>query len=170
MPREGICVVNDLVRGDVEFEWAREADHVIQRANGTCLYHLATVVDDHDFEITHVIRAEEHLPNTPRQKFIIEQLGWQPPRYAHVPYVAEPGSKSKLSKRKIPKYLKNPDFKKLYDHGVGIANQVGIELDPDSFNPVLVDFIAKSATCPRRSSTTCSLGMVARRQDGRLQP
>ncbi len=64
IPREGTLVIDDLVRGRVEFEWAREQDHVIQRADGTCLYHLASVVDDFDFQITHVIRAEEHLSNT----------------------------------------------------------------------------------------------------------
>ena len=76
MPREGKLVINDQVRGQVEFEWAREQDHVIQRADGTCLYHLASVVDDYDFEITHVIRAEEHLSNTPRQIFIAQSLGY----------------------------------------------------------------------------------------------
>ena len=52
MPREGTLVIDDLVRGRVEVEWAREQDHVIQRADGTCLYHLANVVDDYDFQIT----------------------------------------------------------------------------------------------------------------------
>ena len=75
MPREGTLVLDDLVRGRVEFDWAREQDHVIQRADGSCLYHLASVVDDHDFEITHVIRAEEHLSNTPRQVFIARGAG-----------------------------------------------------------------------------------------------
>ena len=70
--REGNLVMRDLIRGDVEFEWAAEQDHVMQRADGSCLYHLATVVDDHDFEISHVIRAEEHLSNTPRQIFIAQ--------------------------------------------------------------------------------------------------
>ena len=69
-------MIDDLIRGRVEVDWAREQDHVIQRADGTCLYHLANVVDDYDFEITHVIRAEEHLSNTPRQVFIIQSLGY----------------------------------------------------------------------------------------------
>ena len=76
MPREGSCVLQDLVRGTVEFAWGEEADHVIQRADGSFLYHLANVVDDHDFGITHVIRAEEHLSNTPRQVFIAQALGY----------------------------------------------------------------------------------------------
>ena len=57
MPREGFCEFNDHIRGDMKIEWASEQDHVIQRADGTCLYNLANVVDDHDMKITHVIRA-----------------------------------------------------------------------------------------------------------------
>ncbi|QGJ70540.1 Glutamate--tRNA ligase [Planctomycetales bacterium 10988] len=148
MPREGECKFHDLVRGDVSFPWKSEQDMVIQKADGSCLYHLATVVDDHDFEITHVIRAEEHLPNTPRQIFIAQGLGYDLPEYAHVPYVAEPGSKSKLSKRKIRKYLKNPDFKKLYDQGEVIAQQIGLEITSDDFNPVLVDFYREVGFLP----------------------
>ena len=74
-------------------------------------------------KITHVIRAEEHLSNTPRQIFIAQGLGYPLPEYAHVPFVAEPGSKNKLSKRKIAQYLKNPDFKKVYEHGKAIADR-----------------------------------------------
>ena len=121
MPTAGTLVLDDLVRGRVEFDWAREQDHVIQRTDGTCLYHLASVVDDHDFEITHVIRAEEHLSNTPRQVFILEALGYPRPIYAHLPFVAEPGSRTKLSKRKLDKYLKNRDFAQLVEHGRKIA-------------------------------------------------
>ncbi len=140
MPRTGECRFRDLVRGDVCFQWNQEQDHVIQRADGSCLYHLASVVDDHDFEITHVIRAVEHLSNTPRQIFIAQGLGFAPPQYAHLPYVAEPGSSTKLSKRKLNKYLKHPDFKNLYQHGVRIAELIGHPTDADSFNPVLVEF------------------------------
>ena len=113
---------------------------MIQRADGTCLYHLATVVDDHDFEITHVVRAVEHLSNTPRQIFIAQSLGYSLPQYAHIPFVAEPGSKNKLSKRKIDKYLNNKDFKRLYQSGASVAERIGQEVDPSTFNPVLVDF------------------------------
>jgi len=86
MPREGELVLQDLIRDEVRFSWAREQDHVIQRADGSFIYHLATVVDDHDMQISHVIRAEEHLPNTPRQIFIAEQLGYPRPQFAHLPY------------------------------------------------------------------------------------
>ncbi|MGQ9607131.1 MAG: glutamate--tRNA ligase [Thermogutta sp.] len=140
IPREGKLVVHDLIRGDVEFEWSQEQDHVIQRSDGSVLYHLASAVDDHAMGITHVIRAEEHLSNTPRQVFILEALGHAVPRFAHLPFVAEPGSKTKLSKRKLEKYLKNRDFAELMELGRGIARRIGLETTDDLFNPVTVDF------------------------------
>lgn len=140
MPRAGECVIEDLVRGEVRFEWANEQDTVIQRPDGSCLYHLASVIDDHEFEITHVVRAEEHLPNTPRQVFILESLGYERPQYAHLPYVAEPGGSAKLSKRKLAKYEKNKDFAQLLSHGQRIAERCGIAAEAETFNPVIIDF------------------------------
>jgi glutamyl-tRNA synthetase len=140
MPRDGMCQFTDLVRGPMAVQWFHEPDHVVQRADGTCLYHLASVVDDRDMEITHVIRAEEHLSNTPRQIFIAQALGYDLPTYAHLPYVAEPGSKNKLSKRKLDKYRKNPDFAKVDAHGRAIAEAIGLAVSGDTFNPVIVDF------------------------------
>jgi glutamyl/glutaminyl-tRNA synthetase len=128
MPREGELVLDDLVRGEVRFAWANEQDHVVQRADGSCLYHLASVVDDQEMRISHVIRAEEHLPNTPRQAFIALALGYPLPAYAHLPYVAEPGSKNKLSKRKLDKYLKNKDFQSIYNHGLEVATALNQQL------------------------------------------
>jgi glutamyl/glutaminyl-tRNA synthetase len=148
MPREGKCEFNDLIRGHMSFEWAGEQDHVIQRKDGSCLYHLTSVVDDGAFEISHVIRAIEHLPNTPRQIFIAQSLGLELPEYAHLPFVAEPGSSNKLSKRKLDKYLKNRDFKQLYDHGEKIAEQIGFAVAPESFNPVIVDFYREIGFLP----------------------
>jgi glutamyl-tRNA synthetase len=148
MPREGVLVLDDLVRGRVEFEWAREQDHVIQRADGSCLYHLASVVDDYEFGITHVIRAEEHLSNTPRQVFIAQGLGYPLPRYAHLPFVAEPGSRTKLSKRKLDKYLKNRDFANLIEHGRKIAQAIKLDANPETFNPVITDFYEQVGYLP----------------------
>jgi len=148
MPREGQCRFHDLVRGDVAFDWANEQDHVVQRADGTCLYHLASAVDDHDFRITHVIRAIEHLSNTPRQIFIMEGLGYDLPEFAHLPYVAEPGSQNKLSKRKVAQYLKHADFKRLYDHALDIAAKIGHATTPETFNPVVVDFYRVAGYSP----------------------
>lgn len=148
MPREGSLVIDDLIRGKVTFDWAREQDHVIQRADGSCLYHLASVVDDYAMQISHVIRAEEHLSNTPRQIFIAQSLGYELPKYAHLPFVAEPGSKNKLSKRKLDKYLKNADFAKLVARGEEIAQKIQLKTSPEEFNPVIVDFYRKIGFLP----------------------
>jgi glutamyl-tRNA synthetase len=149
MPREGACRFTDHIRGAMVVEWATEQDHVIQRADGSCLYNLANVVDDHDMRITHVIRAEEHLSNTARQIFIAQGLGYKLPAYAHVPFVAEPGSKNKLSKRKIAQYLKNPDFKKIYEHGQAIVAKIGHQASAETFNPVIVDFYREVGYLPQ---------------------
>ncbi len=148
MPREGTLVIQDVIRGNVAVDWAREQDHVIQRADGSFLYHLASVVDDYDFKITHVIRAEEHLSNTPRQVFIAQSLGYELPIYAHLPFVAEPGSKTKLSKRKLDKYLKNADFAALMKHGRKVADALGLQVDQNTFNPVVVDFYEQVGYLP----------------------
>lgn len=148
IPREGKCQFHDLIRGDVEFDWSSEQDHVIQRADGTFLYHLASVVDDYDFKITHVVRAVEHLPNTPRQIFIAQSLGYALPIYAHLPYVAEPGGTAKMSKRKLDKYLKQADFKNLYEQGRSIAEKIGLPMSPETFNPVVVDFYKQIGFLP----------------------
>ena len=140
MPRDGKCEFDDRIRGHVEFEWALEQDHVVRRADGSCLYHLASTVDDHDYRITHVIRAVEHLSNTPRQIFIAQALNYHLPAYAHLPYVAAPGSSEKLSKRKLDRYLKHDDFKKIYDHGAGIMAALERRVSSETFNPVVVDF------------------------------
>jgi len=148
MPREGECVINDLVRGEVVVQWQSEQDHVIARADGSPLYHLASVVDDHDMQITHVVRAAEHLPNTARQIFIAQALGYELPVYAHLPYVAEPGGSAKLSKRKLEKYQKNVDFAKLLAHGLHIATRCSLPTDKDTFNPVLIDFYSQIGFLP----------------------
>jgi glutamyl-tRNA synthetase len=148
MPRSGTCRLADAVRGTVETEWASEADHVVQRADGTCLYHLASVVDDVEMGITHVVRAEEHLPNTPRQVFIFEGLEARLPVFAHLPVVAEPGSRVKLSKRKLDKYLKNPEFAELFERGRRIAERLGLAVAAETFNPVIVDFYRVAGFLP----------------------
>ncbi len=148
MPRDGECRFTDRIRGDMAFAWSDEQDHVLRRADGTYLYHLASVVDDVEMGISHVIRAEEHLSNTPRQLRIFEGLGAEPPSFAHLPYVAEPGSRKKLSKRKLAKYLGNPDFAELCQHGMRIARRLGLAVDEETFNPVLVDFYRESGFLP----------------------
>ena len=96
---EGTTVVHDLVRGDVSFDNATIEDFVLVRGNGTPVFLLANVVDDIEMGITHVVRAEEHLPNTPKQQMLWEALGHEPPVWAHVPVLVNEQRK-KLSKRR----------------------------------------------------------------------
>jgi glutamyl-tRNA synthetase len=98
-PDEGSTVVIDLIRGKPEFENAHIEDFVIARGDGSVLFMLANVVDDMTQRITHVIRAEEHLSNTPKQQMLWEALGAQPPIWAHVPVVVNE-KRQKLSKRR----------------------------------------------------------------------
>ena len=96
---DGSTVVRDQVRGDVVFDNATIEDFVLVRGNGTPVFMLANVVDDMSMGITHVVRAEEHLPNTPKQQMIWEALGQAPPVWAHVPVLVNEQRK-KLSKRR----------------------------------------------------------------------
>lgn len=97
IPQEDV-VVHDLIRGDVQFKTEEFDDFVIARQNGIPIYNFATVIDDALMHITHVIRAEEHLSNTPRQVFIYRALGFDVPQFAHVSLILAPDH-SKLSKR-----------------------------------------------------------------------
>jgi glutamyl-tRNA synthetase len=97
-PDEGDTVVRDVVRGEVSFPNASQDDPVIARADGTPVYNLAVAVDDLDAGITHVIRGEDHLSNTPKQMRVLEALGAPVPVYAHLPLLHGPDGK-KLSKR-----------------------------------------------------------------------
>jgi len=98
VPDEGQTSFDDLVRGEVSFPNASMDDPVIARADGSVLYNFAVAVDDLDSQITHVVRGEDHISNTPKQLLVFEALGATPPRYAHLPLLHGPDGK-KLSKR-----------------------------------------------------------------------
>ena len=97
-PRDGATTVHDTVQGEVTIQNDQLDDMVLLRADGTPLYMLAVVVDDHDMGVTHVIRGDDHLTNAFRQKLIYEAMGWPVPVMAHVPLIFGPDGK-KLSKR-----------------------------------------------------------------------
>ena len=96
---EGSTIVRDAVRGDVEFDHAVIEDFVLVRSNGTPVFNLANVVDDMSMGITNVVRAEEHLPNTPKQQMLWAALEREPPVWGHVPVLVNEQRK-KLSKRR----------------------------------------------------------------------
>ena len=98
-PDQGTTVVADLIRGNPAFDNALIEDFVIARGDGSVLFLLANAVDDISQGITHVIRGEEHLPNTPRQQMLWDALGHEPPTWAHVPVLVNE-QRRKLSKRR----------------------------------------------------------------------
>ena len=98
VPEEDHTVVHDIVRGDVSFANETIDDFIIVKSNGIPTYNFATVVDDHLMHISHIIRAEEHLSNTPKQILVYQALGYDLPAFAHVPMILAPDH-SKLSKR-----------------------------------------------------------------------
>lgn len=97
-PKEGQTVIRDEVQGDVTIKNSQLDDMILLRSDGTPVYMLAVVVDDHDMGITHVIRGDDHLNNAARQMMIYEAMGWPLPVYAHIPLIFGPDGK-KLSKR-----------------------------------------------------------------------
>ncbi|NLI69444.1 MAG: glutamate--tRNA ligase [Firmicutes bacterium] len=97
-PDTGQTVVHDRIRGEVSFDNSILDDFIILKSDGVPTYNFASVVDDWEMKISHVIRAEEHLSNTPRQQLVAEALGYSLPVYAHVPMILAP-DRSKLSKR-----------------------------------------------------------------------
>ena len=98
VPGERIVMVPDQVRGQVSFDCSGIGDFIIVKSDGVPTYNFAVVVDDYLMDITHVLRAEEHLSNTPRQILIFEALGWELPVYAHISLILGK-DRSKMSKR-----------------------------------------------------------------------
>ncbi len=95
---DGDMLVSDAVQGDVQVPLSQLDDMILLRADGTPTYMLSVVVDDHDMDITHVIRGDDHLNNTFRQRMIYDAMGWETPVFAHVPMIHGPDG-GKLSKR-----------------------------------------------------------------------
>jgi nondiscriminating glutamyl-tRNA synthetase len=98
VPDNKVYVVNDLIRGEVTFESNGIGDFVICRPDGIPTYNFAVVIDDYLMKISHVVRGEEHLSNTPRQLMIYEAFGWEPPQFAHLALILNQDGK-KMSKR-----------------------------------------------------------------------
>ncbi|MFW5944866.1 MAG: glutamate--tRNA ligase [Bacteroidota bacterium] len=106
MPEEQHIVVNDVIRGEVEMNTNQLDDKILFKSDGMPTYHLANVVDDHEMNISHVIRGEEWLPSLPLHFMLYEALGWkdEKPVFAHLPLILNPSGKGKLSKRDAKKH------------------------------------------------------------------
>ncbi|MHC4478819.1 MAG: glutamate--tRNA ligase [Planctomycetota bacterium] len=139
VPRQGHIVVNDVVRGQVSFAAAEIGDFIIQKSDGFPTYNFACVVDDELMEVSHVIRGQEHLMNTPGQQALQQALGFRTPMYAHMSVTVSEGG-GKLSKRERPKSLRQA-IKAAGDVGLEkLAEVGGISIDE------VRDFIANKAT------------------------
>ena len=101
VPEEGICPVDDMLRGTIEMDWKIVDAQILLKSDGMPTYHLANVVDDHLMQITHVIRGEEWINSAPKHKLLYEFFGWDMPALCHMPLLRN-ADKSKLSKRKNP--------------------------------------------------------------------
>lgn len=101
VPHQGVCVVNDMLRGEIEIPWEQVDMQVLMKADGLPTYHLANVVDDHLMQITHVLRGEEWINSAPKHILLYRYFGWDMPQLCHMPLLRNP-DKSKLSKRKNP--------------------------------------------------------------------
>ncbi|MBP9686309.1 MAG: glutamate--tRNA ligase [Candidatus Doudnabacteria bacterium] len=98
VPETGQTVIHDLVYGDITHDHRTLDDHILVKSDGFPTYHFAVVVDDHEMQITHVIRGEEWIPSTPKHLLLYAAFGWEPTQFAHLPLILNP-DKSKLSKR-----------------------------------------------------------------------
>lgn len=103
-PREGVCVIHDLLRGPIEIAWETVDMQVLLKADGMPTYHLANVVDDHLMAISHILRGEEWINSAPKHQLLYQAFGWEMPALCHLPLLRNP-DKSKLSKRKNPTSL-----------------------------------------------------------------
>jgi len=101
VPEEGRVEINDMLRGTIELDWPLVDAQILLKSDGMPTYHLANVVDDHEMQITHVIRGEEWINSAPKHKLLYEYFGWDMPELCHMPLLRNP-DKSKLSKRKNP--------------------------------------------------------------------
>src|SRR5919106_749461 len=136
---------DDLIRGEVDFDNALLGDFVIVRADGVPLYHFTVVVDDEAMEISHVIRGEDHLSNTPKHIALIRALGYREPRFGHMPLILNP-DRTKLSKR-------------LLETGIGAYRE-------DGYLPeAIVNFLAFLGWSPGTEEEIFSLEELVKRFD-----
>lgn len=157
-PLEGETVIRDLVQGEIRVKNSELDDLVMLRGDGSPTYMLAVVVDDHDMEISHVIRGDDHLTNAFRQKIIFDAMGWKVPEFAHIPLIHGPDG-AKMSKRHgatsvidykemgyLPEALRNYLLRLGWSHGDAeiISDAQAIEwftLDKVGKSPARFDFI-----------------------------
>ena len=106
-PKEGSTTVHDLIRGDITVENRTIDDYILVKSDGWALYHLAAIVDDHEMQITHVIRGAEWLATFPLHALIVRAFGWKEPEWVHLSVFLKPSGKGKMSKREAAEAVKD---------------------------------------------------------------
>jgi len=127
MPREGVTIAHDHLRGDISTENQQLNDYVLVRSDGLPTYHLAAIVDDHEMQITHVLRSAEWLPTFPLHVQIIRAFGWDEPVWAHLSLFLKPSGKGKLSKRDTTLAMKD-------GHSVFVKDMGDLGYTPEGVN------------------------------------
>jgi glutamyl-tRNA synthetase len=124
MPYEGTTTAHDLVRGDIVTENKYLDDYVLLKSDGLPTYHLGAIADDHDMQITHVIRSAEWLPTFPLHVQIIRAFGWEEPVWVHPSIFLKPSGKGKMSKRDTPAAMKD-------GHSIFVGDLPGLGYIPE---------------------------------------
>jgi len=106
-PQEGSTTVHDIIRGDITVENRTIDDYILVKSDGWALYHLAALVDDHEMQITHVIRGAEWLATFPLHALIVRAFGWKEPEWVHLSVFLKPSGKGKMSKREAADAIKD---------------------------------------------------------------
>ncbi len=145
MPTEGVIQTTDALRGVIDWDAKTQDDFIIQKGDGFPPYHFAAMVDDHDMEISHILRGEEWIPSFPKHACLFHAFGWELPVFVHTPSVLGP-DKKKLSKR----------------HG---AKGVGEFLDEGFLEEALVNFLALVGWSPGDNDEVLPLDEIIRRFD-----
>ncbi|HKI52749.1 MAG TPA: glutamate--tRNA ligase [Anaerolineales bacterium] len=127
MPRDGVTVAHDHLRGDISTENKQLNDYVLMRSDGLPTYHLAAIVDDHEMQITHVLRSAEWLPTFPLHVQIVRALGWEEPVWVHLSVFLKPSGKGKLSKRDTTLAMKD-------GHSVFVKDMGELGYTPEGLN------------------------------------
>lgn len=159
MPLSGSIEADDALRGTITWDASTQDDFIILKADGYPPYHLAAIVDDHDMEISHVLRGEEWIPSYPKHIELIRALGWEPPIFVHTPHVLGP-SRKKLAKRDGAKpVIGETTDKKTGEKAYGYVDKEGIL--PDA----LFNFLALVGWSPGDDSEVMSRDEIVRKFD-----
>jgi glutamyl-tRNA synthetase len=163
MPITGVIPVKDYLRGETLWDAETQDDFIIRKADGFPPYHLAAIVDDHDMQISHVLRGEEWQPSFPKHVALYDALGWEQPVWCHVPNVLGP-DKKKLAKRHgaKPLYGPAPEYKEGKPTGgvlTGLVNQDGFPQE------ALLNFLALVGWSTKDNTEVMSLEEILRRFD-----